>query len=276
MLRKVYLEITNRCNLRCAFCPGTRRPLRDLTLPEFDLLTDRLRGHTEFLYFHLMGEPLLHPLLGEFLARAGEKGFRVILTTNGTLLDRRGEALLAAPALHKVNLSLQAAGGNPGLDPETYLDTVCAFGQEAAARGILVSYRLWNLKHGVNPKNDPILSRLEKIFPGPWEENSRGVRLGERVYLNWGEEFQWPDLAGEPRQVVGCYGLKDQIGVLCDGTVVPCCLDHEGDVPLGNLFTQDLEEILNGPRAVALREGFLHRKAVEPLCRTCGYAGRFR
>ena len=101
--RKIYVEISNRCNLRCSFCPGTARPLGAMTEGDFARLLPKLRPYTDFLYFHLMGEPLCHPQLGRFLELAGEAGFRVILTTNGTLLPRLREVLLGAPALHKVN-----------------------------------------------------------------------------------------------------------------------------------------------------------------------------
>ena len=107
MLKRVYLEITNVCNLACSFCPGTKRQKRFMSETEFAALTEKLRGKTQYLYFHLMGEPLLHPLLCRFLAIAEEKGFRVILTTNGTLLDEKGRGLPDAPALYKINLSLK-------------------------------------------------------------------------------------------------------------------------------------------------------------------------
>ena len=273
---KIYLEISNRCNLRCAFCPGTKRPVRSMTEAEFSALLPKLRPYTDFLYFHLMGEPLCHPLLGRFLALAGEAGFRVILTTNGTLLPQRQDLLLASPALHKVNVSLHAFEANDLAVPfETYLRGCTDFGRAAAGR-VLVTYRLWN-GGGADRCNGEILSALERAFPRPWVEERRGVRLGERVYLEYGEKFDWPDLAapdGSGR--VFCYGLRDQLGVLCDGTVVPCCLDHEGDLALGNLFEQELSEILDSPRARAIYEGFSRRQAAEPLCRRCGYASRFQ
>ncbi len=111
----------------------------------------------------------------------------------------------------------------------------------------------------------------------PWTPSRGGSRLAPGVYLNWGETFRWPDLN---EQAVSarhfCYGLRDQLGVLCDGTVVPCCLDHEGDVPLGNLLREDLQTILDRPRTQAVIEGFRRGEAVEPLCQRCGYATRFR
>lgn len=125
-------------------------------------------------------------------------------------------------------------------------------------------------------RNAQILASMEAAFPKPWQIERRGTRIGDRVYLEYGEKFDWPDLsAQEGDERVFCYGLRDQLGVLCDGTVVPCCLDHEGDIALGNLFEQDLDAIVHSPRAQAIFQGFQNRKAPEALCRKCGYARRF-
>ena len=89
MFKRMYLEITNVCNLRCAFCPGTNRPQRFMTPEEFRQLAARLRPYGTYLMLHVMGEPLLHPQLAELLDIAGALGFRVCLVTNGTLLPRQ-------------------------------------------------------------------------------------------------------------------------------------------------------------------------------------------
>ena len=279
--KKVYLEITNVCNRSCAFCPGTRRRPEFMDEARFSLLLEKLAGWTEYLYFHLMGEPLLHPALGRFLDLAGERGFRVILTTNGTLLDTAGPALLTAPALHKVNLSLHSFEANRAGDMEAYVNQCAAFARQAGDRGILVNLRLWNrdsaTRQGLNQQNHRVLDLLERVFPRPWTPSRGGVRLADRVFLNWGEIFNWPDpTAAREEARHGCYGLRDQIGVLADGTMVPCCLDCNGDLPLGNLLTQDLGEILETHRAKTMLEGFRRGEAVEALCKRCGYAERFR
>lgn len=269
---KIYLEISNVCNLRCAFCPGTKRTPQVMGEEEFSALLPKLRPWTDYLYFHLMGEPLCHPQLERFLALAGEAGFKVILTTNGTLLPKQQEMLLRTPGLYKVNVSLHAFEANDLPIPfSDYLDGCFAFGKAAEGR-VTVSYRLWN-SGGADQHNDEILRAMERYFPRPWQKEKLGPRIGNRIYLQPGEKFDWPDLeTTDLGGQVTCYGLKDQIGVLCDGTVVPCCLDHEGDIALGNLFTQDLDEILNSPRARVIREGFACGTAVEELCRKCGYA----
>jgi radical SAM protein with 4Fe4S-binding SPASM domain len=277
---KAYVEITNLCNLRCTFCPGTHREPRRMTAREFDFLSERLRGYTDYLYLHLMGEPLSHPELEAILDLGRQKGFHLVITTNGTLLPQRGELLLRCPAVDKISVSLHSFEANDGVDLERYLDGCLDFAQKAGAAGKKCALRLWNLDgestQGAHRLNDHILKKLESAFPPPWKVGHQGTTLAPRIFLEWGEKFDWPDLAGEGSdQALFCRGLRDQIGILSDGTVVPCCLDHNGEIPLGNLFTQELGEIIDSPRAKALYDGFSQRRAVEPLCRTCGYARRF-
>ena len=272
---KIYLEISNICNLSCAFCPGTKRKKKAMTEDEIFFLLPKLRPYSDYLYFHLMGEPLCHPRLEQFLALAGEQDFKVILTTNGTLLQKKQDILLSAPALHKLNISLHAFEANDLDMPfQDYLRDCFSFGKAAEGNKIVV-YRLWN-QGGADAMNQDILSAMGEFFPKPWKEDRRGVRIGEKVFLEYGDKFDWPDLtAPEGSCRVFCYGLRDQIGVLCDGTVVPCCLDHEGDLALGNLFSEDMDSILDTPRAKAIYDGFTDRTAAEELCRKCGYARRF-
>ena len=273
---KIYLEISNVCNLSCAFCPGTKRAKHIMTEQEFTALMPKLRPYADYLYFHLMGEPLLHPNLAEFLKIAGDFGFKVILTTNGTLLNKQQVILLNAPALHKVNISLHAFEANDLAVPfEEYLNDCFSFGKAMEGKKLVV-YRLWN-NGGADELNQQILDTMKRFFPEPWTDNRQGKRIGERIFLEYGDKFDWPDLAApEGSERVFCYGLRDQAGVLCDGTVVPCCLDHEGDIALGNLFEEDMDAILAKPRAAAIYNGFTKKEAAEELCRKCGYARRFK
>ena len=246
-----------------------------MTEEELSVLLPKLRPWTDYLYFHLMGEPLCHPQLKSFLALAGNYGFKVILTTNGSLLEKQKALLLSAPALHKVNISLHAFEANDLAVPfETYLKQCFDFGKAAEGKKLVI-FRLWN-HGGAEERNGEILSMLEEFFPKPWVDEGKGIRIGRRIYLEYGDKFDWPDLSAEDHgEEVFCYGLRDQIGVLCDGTVVPCCLDHDGDLALGNLFDSDLKDILESERAEAIYQGFRHRYAAEALCRKCGYAKRF-
>lgn len=273
---KIYLEISNVCNLSCAFCPGTKREKHIMTEKEFSVLMPRLHPYADYLYFHLMGEPLLHPNLDRFLKIAGEHGFAVILTTNGTLLKNKQNILLASPTLHKVNISLHAFEANDLSVPfEEYLSDCITFGKAAEGKKLIV-YRLWN-NGGADDLNQQIQTTLKQFFPEPWTASRQGMRIGDRIFLEYGDKFDWPDLsAPEGSDRVFCYGLRDQIGVLCDGTVVPCCLDHDGDLALGNLFAEDMDTILTKPRSLAIYSGFTKKQAAEELCRKCGYARRFK
>ncbi len=271
---RMYLEITNICNRNCSFCPGTVRPLEQMSMEQFQLAAEKIRPLTDYLYFHVMGEPLTHPLLPEFIRHARALGFKPAITTNGTLLRERGQALIEA-GLYKVNISVHSfEEGNE----EAYLDYLarCAdFANAAADAGVLTVLRFWNQGHD-GGRNANTLDYFREHLPGEWKEGNRGYRIRNKLHVEFGDRFVWPDMACEDGgENVYCFGLKDHFAVLCDGTIIPCCLDREGVINLGNIFTDDLEACLSSDRAQAMREGFQCRKATEELCRKCGYARRF-
>lgn len=276
MIDRCYIEITNTCNLNCDFCPKHHRDRRQLNAEEFDLLTDKIRGKVCFLYFHLMGEPLLHPLLLQFISMARAKGFKTVLTSNGTLLHRAMELLNTLP--HKIQLSLHSHESNARGELAEYIDQVMNFSTQAAHKGTCMVLRLWN-QGGRDLENEEVMRLIEKHVPKPWKERSDGYRLDDNLYLEFDRKFEWPSTDDNPsedrrskkddKQQLFCKALKKQIGVLADGSLVPCCLDHNGDVILGNLFHQSLEEILNSPRAQAMIDGFQHHTATERLCQNC-------
>ena len=276
MLKRAYVEITNICNLRCSFCPGTRRKPRYMAAEEFAAIAGKLRESVQYLYLHVMGEPLLHPQLPAILAAAEELGFRVCVTTNGTLLEKAGETLLRCSALHKVSVSVHSFEGNDGGDMGPYLESVWDFAEKLSQKGVIAALRLWN-EGGAEERNGEVLAFLrEKTGERVWEEKRDGsFTLGEKIYLEHAEKFEWPDLSAPESGTEFCLGLRDQIAVLVDGTVVPCCLDHEGDIPLGNLLEEELQDILAGEWAKGIYEGFSCRRPTEELCRRCGYASRF-
>ena len=267
MLKKAYVEITNVCNLSCAFCPKTKRAPRTMTAEEFARILDRLRGHVSYVYLHVMGEPLLHPDLCKLLHIAGQVGFRVIITTNGTLIGR-----MPLTGVYKVNISLHSFEGNGRIDPEKYISDIIGFSLKSDAITVL---RLWN-RGGHDSMNDNLINLIAKVYNQPWTEVKNGYKLAERVFIEYDDMFEWPDhdAPEDFGEELFCYGLRGQIGVLVDGTVVPCCLDHDGEMALGNLHEQPLETILKSDRARRIYDGFTAHKAVEPLCRRCGYAAK--
>lgn len=274
MYSRAYVEITNICNMHCSFCHGHSRLPRQMSREEFLRVLEQLSGKTNYVYYHLMGEPLTHPLLPEFLQLSAQHGFRSVITTNGTLLHKRGIEILGA-GIHKVNISLHSFEDGTEAQFSQYIANVADFSQTAVNRNVLVSLRLWN-RGAENTCNDQILALLRRHFPDLWTENSRGYRLRDRLFLEWDDRFDWPDSqANDMGNQVFCYGLRNHFGILCDGTVVPCCLDSDGAIPLGNVFREELSDILDSPRANAMVDGFSCRTATEDLCRRCGYARRF-
>ena len=274
MYSRAYVEITNICNMNCSFCHGHSRPPRQMTEEEYRRVLEQLSGKTKYIYHHLMGEPLIHPLLPRFIQMAIGAGFRPMLTTNGTLLDRFGDAVLI-PGLHKINISLHSFEGEMPDAHKRYIEKVAEFSKKAHEAGVLISLRLWNNGHDEG-RNQTALDTLKEHFPHPWTENTRGYRLYEGIFLEWGDRFAWPDKeAPAGGDDLFCRGLKDHFGILSDGTVVPCCLDSDGVIAMGNVFTEELTDILSSPRATAMVEGFRRRKATEDLCRRCGYARKF-
>ena len=274
MYSRAYVEITNICNLSCSFCHGHHRPVGEMSEELFLHILDELAGKTDCVYYHLMGEPLTHPLLPQFLRHARARGFRSVITTNGTLLPERGDELIAA-GLYKISISVHSLEDASDGEVEQYLRGVAEFAVRAAAEGVIVVLRLWNngFDGGLNARVERV---LKEYFPEQWHTGARGTRIRERIYLEGGERFAWPDEhAPDGGESVFCYGLRDHFGILVDGTVVPCCLDSEGTIALGNIKDAPLSEILDSPRACAMVKGFSERRASEELCRRCGYARRF-
>ncbi len=276
MYSRVYVEITNICNKSCSFCHGTRRPKRQMSISEFREIADKLRPVTNYLYFHLMGEPLCHPELPSFIAYAASLGFKCAVTTNGTLLKKRAKELIDS-GVYKVNISLHSFEGEGECGKHSYINDCLDFADTASKSEVLTVLRLWNGDEG-GGKNTDTLALIKERFPNDeWVHGARGARIRNKLHLEYGERFDWPDI---DLPVIGnnvfCYGLSDHFGVLSDGTVVPCCLDGDGIIRLGNIFSEDIEKILSSPRADTMRCGFKAHRAEEELCRRCGYARRFK
>ena len=274
MYNKVYIEITNICNMNCSFCHGHSRAPHRMSKEEFEFILGKLTQHTKYIYYHLMGEPLTHPLLPDFIKLAGEYGYKSIITTNGNLLNKRKDELLSA-GVHKVNISLHSFEDGDDDSYISYVSSLADFAKSAADTGTIVVFHLWNKGYD-GGKNEFALNLLSQNITGDWAENTRGIRVRDKIFVEFGERFEWPDSSAEIKgNKFFCYGLKDQFGILADGTVVPCCLDSDGVINLGNIFSEDINSILSSERATAIAEGFKQGKAAETLCQKCGYAQRF-
>lgn len=242
---------------------------------EFECVAKKLVGLTSYVYLHLLGEPLLHPELIQMIKFASSLSLNVAITTNGTLLPERADELLSS-GVYKVNISLHSFEEGSDGDFAEYIGSCLDFADKASERGILTVLRLWNEGHD-GGRNSLILDMMKRRFDFEWTFGSRGARLRDKLHLEYGERFEWPDAQGEDFGERGCcYGLIDQFGILSDGTVVPCCLDADGVINLGNAFTDNLSDLLYSERAEKIREGFRKKYYREELCRRCGFSKKFK
>lgn len=266
--KKIYIEITNICNLSCDFCPKTSRKPMSMSASNFEKIAKKIRPYGRFLYLHVKGEPTLHGEFEEILSICEKLDYRVCITTNGTLLKQKSDIILKSKAVHKVHISLHSFEASEiNLSLSEYIESIVSLIQKASFITVL---RLWN-DGGKNELNDTIIEKLREKF-----EFLRDDKINKNTYIEHGEKFEWADTSSEISKETGfCYGLRDQIGVLVDGTVVPCCLDNNGDINLGNIYTQEVEEILQGERATNLYNNFSNRKFSEKLCTSCGFINRF-
>lgn len=286
--KKFYIEITSVCNLACTFCPPTERKASFIKVDDFKKTLDQIKPHAEYIYFHVKGEPLLHPKIDVLLDLAYEQGFKVNLTTNGTLLHKVKDKILLKPALRQVNFSLHSFDGHPGSsNREAYVLSVLNFAKEAVEKNkVIISLRLWNLERDnttnlEQKKNRETLEIIEKFYGLDYQieekfERGKGLKIADNTYINQDHQFIWPALKEDEDLNKGfCHGLRNQAGVLVDGTVIPCCLDGEGVINLGNIHDKHFSEIIEGERATRLYDGFSRREVVEELCKRCDYRRRF-
>lgn len=283
--KKIYIEISNVCNLQCTFCPEVIRDKKFMEPALFQEVAASAAPLTDVVCFHLMGEPLLHPHFESYLNVCKDLGLRVELTTNGILLDDKRADMLMNPVLSQVNFSLQSFESNfPGRDNSEYLERIFRFTERALRERpeLYINYRLWNEgSSGADASNAQLIEKIRaglqvEMNPPGGIEGRKSVAIKGRVSLHKDVRFEWPHPSHPIRSTTGfCYGLTSQIGILADGTVVPCCLDKEGVINLGNCGTRSLNAIVDGPRAKRIRKGFKSRILVEDLCQKCTYISRF-
>ncbi len=271
----IYVEISNICNLKCSFCPGTTRKPKRMNIQEFQFVLNKIRPYTDFLTFHILGEPLCHPDFEAFLKIAEEMRFMVKIVTNGTLISKNKDALLNSKSHYITYISLHSfEANNNNISFEKYLNDCFEYAKSAENKKIIV-LRLWN-NGGKDSLNNEILAKLENYFPKPWAEEGNGIKIANKIYVEYGDKFDWPTLESDDiNEKIFCPGLRTAIGILADGTVVPCCLDNNGTINLGNIFEDDLEKIINSERAQNIYNGFSSRSACEELCKRCSFVRKF-
>lgn len=284
---RTYIEISNICNLQCTFCPEVEREKKILSTTEFRRILKQVLPHTEQVCLHLMGEPLAHPEFPEILKICEEEGAQIHLVTNGTYLSKYGfETFLKSKALRQINFSLHSFKDNfPGQDIRPYLYDILEFSKQALTEKpeLYINYRFWNLLQGnqMREENQDMIDHICEFFQTPVNERvdvsyNKSKNLIGRIYFHFDSRFKWPDYNDPDNGERGfCHALSQQVGIHADGTVVPCCLDKEAGIPLGNVFTESFESILGSERLNRMRDGFKKQILTEELCRKCTYIRRF-
>ena len=273
--KKIYVEITNTCNLNCSFCSKVEKPKRIMTKEEFSHILSEIKPFTDNIYLHVKGEPLLHPNLIDFLNIAEEHNIKVNLTTNGVLFPRKVDELIKCNSLQKINFSLHSENNVPN-----YLENI--FKSVEKLKNQTVIYRLWTLQDGkFDEKSTKTVEKIieyYKLSPETVEKiyKENNVKITSTIYVDKDNEFEWPDDNKNETTNGFCMALKTQIAILVDGTVVPCCLDSNGKINLGNIYTESFESIINSKRCQDLKKSFQDRKPCEKLCLSCTYKNRFK
>lgn len=272
--KKIYIEITNICNLNCSFCSKVEKTRKMLTTFEFKEIVEKIKDYTDYIYLHVKGEPLTHPNIIELIDIAKEYNLKVNLTTNGVLFPKYVEELSKCENLSKINFSLHSENNIPNYC-EKIFDSVNKLNNQT------VIYRLWTLKENeLDEKSTEIVDKiknhykLDNLFIEK-VKTENNVKINSTTYVDKDNEFSWPEI-NEYKSNGYCYALKTQIAILSDGTVVPCCLDSNGQIELGNIFNNTLEEIISSERYQNLKKSFQDRKPCEELCKSCTFKERFK
>jgi radical SAM protein with 4Fe4S-binding SPASM domain len=282
---RAYIEITNICGLACSFCPPKEQPTQTMSLEFFESILDQLQEYTHEIALHVMGDPMVLSHLSDYLDIAEKYNFKVMITTSGFYLDEIRRQTLFHPTLRQVNISLNSFNKNSVFRSfEAYMEPILQLCDDKLAlnKDFFINLRLWNLDETYSEStfNTKLFETLENHFSvdslaDMISGERQSIRLASKVLLHFDRYFQWPSLQNE---VVGdgyCHGLSKQIAILCDGRVIPCCLDGEGVIELGNLHETNLGKILSSKRAVAITQGFANGIAHEELCQKCSYKDRF-
>ena len=266
--KKIYIEITNICNLKCSFCSKSNRILKEMTTDEFETILGKVNDYTDYIYLHVKGEPLIHRELDKILEHTNKYNKKVCITTNGVFLKDKLDILKKYNNIYQINISLHSENNR-----QNYLEDV--FECVDKLNDIYISYRFWTLDEGMmDDKTKCYLDKIKEKYMK--EELYNGTKLSDKIYLSLEDKFIWPDINNDYYNEIGyCYGGKTHLAILNDGTVTICCLDGEGISNLGNIFNESLADIISSEKYQKIVKGFNDRKVTEEICKHCSYKDRF-
>jgi radical SAM protein with 4Fe4S-binding SPASM domain len=290
-MKRAYIEISNACNLACSFCPSPtitgKRQWMSMEL--FEATLQQLEGLVEEVYLHVLGEPLLHPLLESFITACEQHKLKVNLTTNGLLIDQYAAFLLNSPVVRQINFSIHSLFEIAKPQADQALDSILRFSKQCLKLrpDLYINLRLWNEDAERAPAlhawNLEMWQRISQTLgdasstPPPFDPRKKRNKIAGRISINMDSLFEWPadTNADDSRERGTCQALKTHCAILADGRVVACCLDYQGDLELGHVLNGGIAEALNSERARTMRHGFNQRQLVEPFCKSCTFCQRF-
>lgn len=270
--KKIYVEITNNCNLNCSFCSLDNREKRELSLQEFDKILNKIRHYTSSIYLHVKGEPLLHSNFDKILDITKKYNIKVKITTNGTLLKQRTNILQKYDNIRQINISLHSEN-----KLKDYFENVFK-SCDTLSKKIPIVYRIWLLdNYNLDKLSTSIVDKIINYYQldNSFKEkvlNEKNIKIKDNIYLDKDNEFIWPEKEDASNNDYGtCLGTRSHIAILSNGDVVPCCLDSKGILKLGNIIEDDLENILESDLFKEINNGFRNNKLVCNLCKNCNY-----
>ncbi|HIP28907.1 MAG TPA: radical SAM/SPASM domain-containing protein [Sulfurovum sp.] len=283
---RIYIELTNVCGLSCSFCPTKTLANNEMDLDFFESVIVQAKNYTKEIACHVVGDPLTQPNLHDYLDIIHKHGLKAMLTTSGYFLKKHSYNTLFHPCVKQINISLNSFNKNDtSLTFEQYITPILKLCEEKLLREeeLFINLRVWNLDEMMSEFsfNETLFKRLNETFNTSlnlktiYNEHPKNIRLASKVLVHFDNYFEWPSLNNKNYGHGTCQGLKSHIAILASGKVVPCCLDCDGIIELGDLHMHSLEDILTSKRAVNMLEGFKEGRAIEELCQKCSYKERF-
>jgi molybdenum cofactor biosynthesis enzyme MoaA len=247
-----------------------------MTIAEFQKICEQIRFFTEYIYLHVQGEPLLHPNLQEILQIAHQNKLKVQLVTNGTLLHEKMEILINSSAIRQISISLQSMQTVGFLENPDHRLQLVKHLIELADSDKIVQLRLWNYNEQVFTNGVNSCLSFFGINQKDLQIEQKRYQTNHRnIYFSLDKQFQWPSDPVDSSSIGTCHGSKTMLGILSDGTLVPCCLDHDGAIDLGNVLTTSFSILIDSPRLRKMHAGFNNRQIIEPFCQHCHFRSRF-
>ena len=269
LFSKIYIEITNYCNLNCSFCSLDNRIKKEMSVDEFNIVIKKIKKYTDNIYLHVKGEPLLHSRLDEILKICNDNNINVSITTNGTLLDKNVDILLNRK-IKQINVSLHSENNIPN-----YFEKVFNSCDKLSNKTTII-YRIWVL----NKISPIIVDKIKNHYKLSTDivnkiKIDKNIKINDNIYVDKDMEFIWPNDGSYQSDKGICLGTRSHIAILSNGDIVPCCLDSSANIKLGNIFCDDLDNVINSKLFNDIKNGFQNGKIVCDLCKKCTYRKRF-